>query len=123
MGKIIKLKDYILKKTLEDVMQIIKEAKEYDIKVELTKKELKTIIKEFYKYYEKKKIVFAFQDSMIKDFNNIVDNVVDYEKVDLFYVLDKLNYYELIESRLEIKPKETSKVLKRIYAKCMRRWL
>ena len=72
MTKIIKLSDKFkasLKVEVIEIFDILRE--DYDLDVLITEEMISVIIDEFYAYYEKKEIVYAFYDSFINHFNDL----------------------------------------------------
>ena len=120
MDKIIKYKDIIINKTFNEINRMLEEIKEDEIKVYLLKEDLLIILNEFYDYYERKNIIFSFNETMINHFSDILDNIDDEDELNLFYVLKSLRFYELVESRIEVSPNDTKKIINKIYYKCMR---
>ena len=120
MGKVLYFKDYILKKTLNKINEMIYEVNDTDITVFLLAEDLKILLDEFYNYYEKKKIVFSYYESMTNHFADILDSMEEDDELNLFYLLKGLSLYELLESNIEVVPSETKKVINKIYYKCMR---
>ena len=120
MGKVLYFKDYILKKTLNKIKEMIYEVNDTDITVFLLEEDLKIILDEFYNYYEKKNIVFSYYESMTNHFEDILDSMEEDDELNLFYLLKGLSLYELLESNIEVVPSETKKVINKIYYKCMR---
>ena len=120
MKKVLYFKDYILKKTLNKIKEMIYEVNDTDITVFLLEEDLKIILDEFYNYYEKKNIVFSYYESMTNHFADILDSMEEDDELNLFYLLKGLSLYELLESNIEVVPSETKKVINKIYYKCMR---
>ena len=114
-NKVIFMGDHLKKNVYDGIKEIIEELKDDGGEVSLNDIELKIIIDEFYNYYKSKDILFCFQEAMIEHFNDIADDA--YDEVANFnfeYVLGELAFYELIDSRVEVNPKETKKLIKNI---------
>ena len=122
MKKIIKFKDLIIKKTQKEIEEKLNEASiEDELIVYLDKEDLKNILLEFYNYYESKDIIFSYNETMNNHFRDLIEDAKETdEEINLMYVLKQLKFYELIDSRLEVRPNDTDKIIKKIYYKCMR---
>ena len=60
-------------------------------------------------------IPFAFTETMIGHFRDIIWDAIEFDsKIDLSFVLGELGLYELLDSRMEVDPRETKKILKKI---------
>jgi hypothetical protein len=71
MTKVLKLSDKIKEKLRFEVLEIFDILKEdYELEVLITEEMINVIIDEFYLYYEKKEIIYAFYDSFINHFND-----------------------------------------------------
>ena len=119
MNKVIKLSDKIKEKLRREVVEIFDILKEdYDLDVSITEEMIRVIIDEFYTYYEKKEIIFAFYDSFINHFNDLATVAVENDSVvDLDFVLSKLKLFELCDSCMEVDPRDTDKIVQKIYKK------
>ena len=119
MNKISKLSDKIKEKLRNEILLILDILKEdYELDVLITVDMINTIIDEFYNYYEKKKIVFAFYDSLINHFNDLATVAVENSvTVDLTFVLNQLKLFELCDSMMIVDPRDTDKIIKKIYKK------
>ena len=119
MNKIIKLSDKIKEKLRNEILLILDILKEdYELDVLITVDMINTIIDEFYNYYEKKEIVFAFYDSLINHFNDLATVAVENSvTVDLTFVLNQLKLFELCDSMMIVDPRDTDKIIKKIYKK------
>ena len=86
-----------------------------NMKVLVTKEELKVIIDKFYDFYKKKKMELSFVDSILEHFNDMCMDVVDKDKViDLDFILDGLALYELIDTKVEISPNDPKQLVKSV---------
>ena len=119
MNKVIKLSDKIKEKLRNEILLILDILKEdYELDVLITVDMINTIIDEFYNYYEKKEIVFAFYDSLINHFNDLATVAVENSViVDLTFVLNQLKLFELCDSMMKVDPRDTDKIIKKIYKK------
>ena len=119
MNKVIKLSDKIKEKLRAEVVEIFDILKEdYDLDVSITEEMIRVIIDEFYLYYEKKEIIFAFYDSFINHFNDLATVAVENDSVvDLDFVLSQLKLFELCDSCMEVDPRDTDKIVQKIYKK------
>ena len=119
MNKVIKLSDKIKEKLRAEVVEIFDILKEdYDLDVSVTEEMIRVIIDEFYTYYEKKEIIFAFYDSFINHFNDLATVAVENDSiVDLDFVLSQLKLFELCDSCMEVDPRDTDKIVQKIYKK------
>ena len=119
MTKIIKLSDKFkasLKVEVIEIFDILRE--DYDLDVLVTEEMISVIIDEFYAYYEKKEIVYAFYDSFINHFNDLASVAIENDSVvDLDFVLSQLKLFELCDSMMVVDPRDTSKIVQKIYKK------
>ena len=119
MTKIIKLSDKFkasLKVEVIEIFDILRE--DYDLDVLITEEMISVIIDEFYAYYEKKEIVYAFYDSFINHFNDLASVAIENDSVvDLDFVLSQLKLFELCDSMMVVDPRDTSKIVQKIYKK------
>lgn len=119
MNKVIKFSDKIKDKLRDEVLEIFVALKEdYELNVTVSHGMINVIIDEFYEYYEKKEIVFAFYDSLINHFNDLATVAIENDSdVDLSFVLNQLKLFELCDSRMEVDPRDTTKIIQKIYKK------
>ena len=119
MNKVIKLSDKIKEKLRLEVVEIFDILKEdYELEVSITEEMIRVIIDEFYAYYEKKEIIFSFYDSFINHFNDLATVAVENDSVvDLDFVLSQLKLFELCDSMMEVDPRDTDKIVQKIYKK------
>ena len=119
MNKILKLSDKFkdcLRVEVFEIFDILRE--DYDLEVLITEEMINVIIDEFYAYYEKKEIVYAFYDSFINHFNDLATVAVENDAVvDLEFVLNQLKLFELCDSMMVVDPRDTDKIVKKIYKK------
>ena len=115
---IISLDEHRRKLIYGKVKEILNELEDDGGEVNLSDLELKTVLFEFYEYYRKKGILFCFEEAMVDHFGDIADDAYDEESVlDLEYLLGELALYELVDSRVEVNPKETKQLIKGIRSK------
>ena len=119
MTKVLKLSDKIKEKLRFEVLEIFDILKEdYELEVLITEEMINVIIDEFYLYYEKKEIIYAFYDSFINHFNDLATVAVENDVVvDLKFVLNQLKLFELCDSMMVVDPRDTDKIVKKIYKK------
>jgi hypothetical protein len=119
MTKVLKLSDKIKEKLRFEVLEIFDILKEdYELEVLITEEMINVIIDEFYLYYEKKEIIYAFYDSFINHFNDLATVAVENDAVvDLEFVLNQLKLFELCDSMMVVDPRDTDKIVKKIYKK------
>ena len=119
MNKVIKLSDKIKEKLRLEVVEIFDILKEdYELEVSITEEMIRVIIDEFYAYYEKKEIIFSFYDSFINHFYDLATVAVENDSVvDLDFVLSQLKLFELCDSMMEVDPRDTDKIVQKIYKK------
>ena len=119
MAKILKISDKfkaLLKVEVIEIFDILRE--DYDLDVLITEEMISVIIDEFYAYYEKKEIVYAFYDSFINHFNDLATVAIENDSVvDLDFVLNQLKLFELCDSMMVVDPRDTSKIVQKIYKK------
>ena len=115
---VISLDDHKRKVIYGKIKEILDELEDDGVEVSLSDDELKTVLFEFYEYYRKKGILFCFEEAMMDHFSDIADDAYDEESVlDLEYLLGELALYELVDSRVEVNPKETKQLIKGIREK------
>lgn len=119
MAKILKISDKfkaLLKVEVIEIFDILRE--DYDLDVLITEEMISVIIDEFYAYYEKKEIVYAFYDSFINHFNDLATVAIENDSVvDLDFVLNQLKLFELCDSMMVVDPRDTSMIVQKIYKK------
>ena len=85
------------------------------MEVVITHEEIDLIIDRFYEYYRKKKITNCFAEFMKEHFRCMSDDAYNFKaKVDLKFVLGELYLYELCDSRVEVDPRDTQKIIRKI---------
>ena len=119
MGKVLSFSDAIKNKLRVEVIELFDILSEdYELNVTVTYEMINVIIDEFYAYYEKKKIIYAFYDSLINHFYDLVTVAVENDSlVDLDFVLNQLKLFELCDSCMEVDPRDTDKIIKKIFKK------
>ena len=117
--KVIKLSDKIKDKLRVEVIEIFDILKEdYELIVTVTEEMINVIIDKFYTYYESKNLIYAYYDSLINHFRDLAIVAVENDSlVDLSFVLNQLKLFELCDSCMEIDPRDTDKIIKKIYKK------
>ena len=117
--KVIKLSDKIKDKLRVEVIEIFDILSEdYELFVTVTEEMINVIIDEFYNYYESKNLIYAYYDSLINHFRDLATVAVENDSlVDLSFVLNQLKLFELCDSCMEIDPRDTDKIIKKIYKK------
>lgn len=121
--KIKAIKDFILEKTMSDVIETLTSLKnDYLIPVSITRCELRIILNEFYRYYEKKQIQYHYFEMMSGHFADIAITAIDNNSVvDSNFILNQLQLFELLDSPVEVDPRETKKLVRTISDKIERR--
>lgn len=77
--------------------------------------EISLILDRFYEYYQRKNITNYFADTMKEHFRCMSDDAYNFEsKVNVSFVLGELYLYELCDSRVEVDPRDTQKIIKKI---------
>lgn len=119
MSKIINFSDKIKEKLKNEINEILMTLREdYELDVIITKDMIDVILDEFYKYYESKEIVCAYYDSLINHFNDLAIVAIENDScVDLCFVLNQLKLFELCDSMMVVDPRDTDKIIQKIYKK------
>lgn len=114
--KIIILKDKIITSLLEEVKEIIDSLREdYNLEVDINDLELTVILSKLYDYYASKEILYEFRKYMIGHFEDIAITAIENNaKVDIDFILNGIKLYELLDSRVEVNPNETKKIISKI---------
>lgn len=114
--KIIILKDKIITSLLEEVKEIIDSLREdYNLEVDINDLELTVILSKLYDYYASKEILYEFREYMIGHFEDIAITAIENNaKVDIDFILNGIKLYELLDSRVEVNPNETKKIISKI---------
>ena len=113
--KVVNLDDVRKSQTLFKIRSILNELVYDGGEVEINDIQLYCILRYFYAYYVRKHIQYAFEETMINHFNDLCDDAYEEEAVvDLDFVLNELKLYELLDSRIEVNPIDTKKIVKRI---------
>ena len=117
------IKDFILDKTLKNVVETLTSLRDdYSIPVSITKCELRIILNEFYRYYEKKHIQYHYFEMMSGHFEDIALSAIEEESlVNSDFILSQLQLFELLDSPMEVNPKETRQLIYSISKKIERR--
>ena len=103
-------------KVKEEVIEIIESLREeYGLECTITNSQIDLILRSFYRYYEEKEIVHSFDDVMIGHFNDMaIDAIENRCSFDYDFVLSELQLYELLDSQVEVDPRDTKKIIKKI---------
>ncbi len=119
MSKITRFKDKIVDDLYKEVYDIIFSLEEdYDLKVSVNPLELMVILSMFYDYYESKGILYDFKEYMIGHFEDIAITAIENgDDITTEYILNGMKLFELLDSRIEVNPKETTKVIQKIREK------
>ena len=123
MKKVETIKEHIIEKTMEEVLIMIETLKEdYYLPIHISKVEIRLILNEFYSYYEKKNIQYHFFDMMKGHFEDIsIMAIEEAQTIRSDYVLEKLKLLELIDSPMEVDPRETKNLINHIEKRLERR--
>ncbi len=108
--------DYQKNKVLEEVEDILDSLEDdYDVYVDVSITDIQRLVDTFYDYYVKKRIVYDFVDNMIRHFHDIAIEILESmgeEFVfDWDYLLKRFQFYELLESCIEVDPNDTKKMI------------
>lgn len=116
MSQVIRLKDKIIDGLYKEVHDIIFSLEEdYDLNVSVNPLELIVILNMFYDYYESKGILYDFKEYMIGHFEDIAITAIENgDDITTEYILNGIKLFELLDSRIEVNPKETAKVIQKI---------
>lgn len=119
MSKITRFKDKIVDDLYKEVYDIIFSLEEdHDLKVSVNPLELMVILSMFYDYYESKGILYDFKEYMIGHFEDIAITAIENgDDITTEYILNGMKLFELLDSRIEVNPKETTKVIQKIREK------
>lgn len=94
---------------------------EYYLNVNVSVFEISLILDEFYKYYESKGIAFDYKDTMISHFEDMANDAIAGEyDFNTRFVLEELKLYELLDSRVEVNPLETKKMVNKLKKKLVK---
>lgn len=117
------LGDYHKSLVKKEVIEILHSLEEdYELRVLIRPIEIDLILHQFYQYYVSKSISFAFRDTMIGHFEDLAYDAISYScDIDLDFVLAELQLYELLDSQIEVLPKDTRRLVKNISCE-VRNW-
>ncbi len=111
-----KMSDYhrnCVKKEVIDIIDSLEE--DYGVTCLISDSQLDFILKIFYEYYVEKGIVFSYVDNMIHHFRDMEIDVIEEEGIfDVGFVLQELKLYELLESQVEVNPRDTKKIVQKM---------
>ena len=127
MNEELSIKNYYLKKNLEDVEEMIDSlVEDYNKDVYLSEVHIKKILEIIYEYYERKKIIYEYTENINAFFEEycfcIVNDTI--ESFDINSLLRHLKQFLLKNSPTEInkkKKKKVCKIIKKEYDKIERR--
>lgn len=116
MSKIITFKEVLIRKTREEIEEILESLEEdYGVEVKVSKEEIKVLLEEFYNYYARKEIIHSFFEMMTGHMEDIAIMATEEDiPVDIDFILEQMKLLELLDSPIEVIPKETRKVVKKI---------
>ena len=122
MTEVISFKKVILDETFFEVEDILESLREdYDLDVVVTEGEIRILLDELYRYYERKQIQYRFFEMMVGHFEDIACMATEEGvEVNLNYIARKMQLLELLDSPLEVIPKETRMVMNRVLRKVKR---
>ena len=113
------LSKYRLDEVEKKILSFLEEIEEEeDIRITLTREDIRVILETFYRYYERKKIGYLFAEGMIGHFRDMALDAIEYSMdLDLAFVLGELQLYELLDSPLAVLPRDTKRMVKQIEKK------
>ena len=117
MDKILSIKNYYIERNLEDIEEmIISLVEDYFIDVYLSEIHIKKILEILYEYYERKKIIYEYSETINNFFEEYCYKLVnnEIESLEINSLLKYLKLFLLLNSPTEINPTETKKVCKLI---------
>ena len=115
-SSVLKMSDYHKNCVKKEVIDIIKSLEEdYGITCLVSDSQLDYILKIFYEYYVEKGIVFSYVENMIHHFRDMEIDVIEGKMVfDANFILQGLKLYELLESQVEVNPRDTKMIVQKI---------
>ena len=118
MDKIISLEERLKKSVVEEFLNIVQELKEEGVNVTITSSEFQVILDEFYDYYKRKSILYSFVETMKAHLGDMmIDCSNENCSFDVEFVLEELKLYELLDSLLAVDPKDTKRIVDKLYQK------
>lgn len=112
---IVNYKYIIVQNVTDEIHDIFLSLVEDGYEVDIHEREVQTILSALYDYYEKKKIIYLFSDTMIGHFEDIAIIVEENDMdIDLNFVLKELQVLELLDSSLAVIPSEERLILKKL---------
>ena len=116
MTQIISFKDILVRKTKDEINEILESLEEdYGVEVNIGEEELQVLLDAFYNYYARKQIIHSYYEMMTGHMEDIAIIATEENMaVDMDFVLDQMTLLELLDSPIEVIPKETRKVVKKI---------
>ncbi|MBR2828196.1 MAG: hypothetical protein IKE70_03090 [Bacilli bacterium] len=118
MDKIISLEERLKKSVVDEFINIVEELKEEGIVVDIDSSQFKMIVDEFYDYYKRKSILYSFVETMKAHLGDMmIDCSNENCSFDVEFVLEELKLYELLDSLLAVNPKDTKRIVDKLYQK------
>lgn len=115
-NKVLKISDYhknLVKKEVIDIITSLEE--DYNIICTISDSQLDYILDCFYQYYVEKEITYSYVENMLHHFRDMEIDVIESKRIfDVNFVLQELRLYELLESRVEVNPQDTKKMVQRL---------
>ena len=123
MKKVESLKEYIINQVMNEIEEMITSLREdYQIFISISKCELRIILNEFYRYYEKKGIQGYFLETIKGHFEDLSIMAIENNNfIDSDFILNQLRLLELLDSPMEVDPRETKKLILSISKQLERR--
>ncbi len=97
----------------ERIESMLEDLKDYDIIISLSKEQLQVLLEELFNLYQRKKIIYEFEEDILRYFNEIIVMALE-EKEKYFsydYVKKGIIICQSILSPVEISSKDIKKVL------------
>lgn len=117
MNKVIYLKDRIIEKCYEEIIEMMMEVtEETELEVMVSAKEIKILIQNLYSLYQEKEIVNQFLENMNIYFASTLDKALEdptFPVITSEYLIDNLMNFQWMMSPIEIEPQETYQVLQK----------
>ena len=118
MDKIVSIEEKMKNNIILEFLTICEELKEENIPVDIQLNQFQLIVDEFYQYYKSKSILFSFVETMKGHLSDMMDDACNENcAFTVEFVLEELKLYELLDSLLAVNPKDTRKIIKRLYKK------
>ena len=118
LDKIISFEERLKKSVVDEFINIVEELKEEGIVVDIDSSQFKMIVDEFYDYYKRKSILYSFVDAMKAHLGDMmIDCSNEKCSFNVEFVLEELKLYELLDSLLAVDPKDTKRIVDKLYLK------